>query len=100
MEPFSAPVALLEGAVPRKSPRLWDGRSASKQPLNPNHQTLKLVSRHWPCLYFAGCCNQILWWAFVKAAYRAFITRVCGGNIVFKATAKGQQLLWCMVLKL
>ena len=36
-----------------------------------------------------GCCNQILWWCFVKAAWRAWVTTVFGGSIVFKATAKG-----------
>ena len=38
---------------------------------------LPLVCRHFEALWFANVANAILWWAFVKAWWRALITRLC-----------------------
>ncbi|BDA41271.1 Cellulose synthase 1 [Coccomyxa sp. Obi] len=47
---------------------------------------------HLEALWFANVANSILWWAFVKAWWRAFITRLfcCCAKMSFKATAKGK----------
>ncbi|KAK9908885.1 hypothetical protein WJX75_004221 [Coccomyxa subellipsoidea] len=47
---------------------------------------------HFEALWFANIANSILWWAFVKAWWRAFITRLfcCCSRMSFKATAKGK----------
>lgn len=44
-------------------------------------------------MWFASVANSILWWAFLKAMYRATIGRWLAGTIVFKVTAKGLQKL-------
>jgi hypothetical protein len=35
------------------------------------------VHRHFEAIWFANVANSILWWAFVKAWWRALITRLC-----------------------
>jgi cellulose synthase/poly-beta-1,6-N-acetylglucosamine synthase-like glycosyltransferase len=49
--------------------------------------------RHFKSMWFAAVANSILWWAFLKALYRATIGRWFAGTIVFKVTAKGLQKL-------
>ena len=49
--------------------------------------------RHLKSMWFAAVANSILWWAFLKAMYRATIGRWFAGTIVFKVTAKGLQKL-------
>lgn len=44
-------------------------------------------------MWFAAVANSILWWAFLKAMYRATIGKWFAGTIVFKVTAKGLQKL-------
>lgn len=44
-------------------------------------------------MWFAAVANSILWWAFLKAMYRATIGKWLAGTIVFKVTAKGLQKL-------
>lgn len=49
--------------------------------------------RHVEALWFANVANSILWWAYVKAAWRMLLARVffcCAGGVTFKATAKGK----------
>jgi cellulose synthase/poly-beta-1,6-N-acetylglucosamine synthase-like glycosyltransferase len=48
---------------------------------------------HLKSMWFAAVANSILWWAFLKAMYRATIGRWFAGTIVFKVTAKGLQKL-------
>ena len=33
--------------------------------------------------------NSLLWWSYVKACWRSFISKITRKNITFKATAKG-----------
>ena len=42
------------------------------------------------CLWFANLANNLLWWAYVKAAWRSLMARIffCCSQITFKATAK------------
>jgi len=49
--------------------------------------------RHFKSMWFAAVANSILWWAFLKAMYRATIGRWFAGTLVFKVTAKGLQKL-------
>ena len=49
--------------------------------------------RHLKSMWFAAVANSILWWAFLKAMYRATIGRWFAGTLVFKVTAKGLQKL-------
>ena len=42
-------------------------------------------------MWFASVSNSILWWAYLKAMYRATLGRWLSGTIVFKVTAKGLQ---------
>ena len=46
--------------------------------------------RHTECLWFANLANNLLWWAYVKAAWRSLMARIffCCSQITFKATAK------------
>jgi len=44
-------------------------------------------------MWFASVSNSVLWFAFLKALYRATIGRWLSGTIVFKVTAKGLQRL-------
>jgi endoglucanase len=48
--------------------------------------------RHVEALWFADIANSILWWAYVKAAWRMLWARVffCCSSVHFKATAKGK----------
>jgi len=48
--------------------------------------------RHLEPLWFANVANQILWWAYIKAAWRMLWARVffCFSKVTFKATAKGK----------
>ena len=48
--------------------------------------------RHIEALWFANVANSILWWAYVKAAWRMLLARVffCFSSVTFKATAKGK----------
>ena len=48
--------------------------------------------RHTEALWFANLANNLLWWAYVKAAWRSLMARVffCCSQITFKATAKGK----------
>lgn len=48
---------------------------------------------HLKSMWFASVANSVLWWAFLKAMYRATIGRWLSGTIVFKVTAKGLQRL-------
>ncbi|KAK9828913.1 hypothetical protein WJX72_002766 [[Myrmecia] bisecta] len=43
---------------------------------------------HWKPLWFANVANNILWFAFVKACFRA-VGASCGKSITFKTTLKG-----------
>ena len=47
--------------------------------------------RHVEALWFADVANAILWWAYVKAAWRMLWARIffCCSRVSFKATAKG-----------
>ncbi|KAK9823799.1 hypothetical protein WJX72_005584 [[Myrmecia] bisecta] len=45
--------------------------------------------RHFEALWFANVANQLLWWTYVKACWRAFTSKICLQSITFKATAKG-----------
>ena len=47
---------------------------------------------HIEALWFANVANSILWWAYVKAAWRMLMARIffCFSNVTFKATAKGK----------
>lgn len=40
-------------------------------------------------MYFANVANSLLWWSYVKACWRSFISKITRKNITFKATAKG-----------
>ena len=44
-------------------------------------------------MWFASCANSILWFAFLKAMYRATLGKYIAGAITFKVTAKGLQSL-------
>ena len=44
-------------------------------------------------MWFASCANSILWFAFLKAMYRATLGKYLAGAITFKVTAKGLQSL-------
>ncbi|KAK9785110.1 hypothetical protein WJX73_006875 [Symbiochloris irregularis] len=44
--------------------------------------------KHLQGLWFAGIANNILWWAFAKAAFNALAAKL-GRDITFKATVKG-----------
>lgn len=44
-------------------------------------------------MWFASCANSILWFAFLKAMWRATIGKYIAGAITFKVTAKGLQSL-------
>lgn len=46
---------------------------------------------HFKAMWFASVCNSILWFAYLKAAYRATIGKFLTGKIVFKSTLKGLQ---------
>jgi endoglucanase len=48
--------------------------------------------RHVEALWFADTANAILWWAYVKAAWRMLVARIffCCSRVSFKATAKGK----------
>ncbi|KAK9846433.1 hypothetical protein WJX81_003716 [Elliptochloris bilobata] len=50
------------------------------------------VPWHVESLWFANVCNQLMWWAYVKAFLRSLLSRVCCCfmRIAFKATAKGK----------
>ena len=48
---------------------------------------------HLKSMWFASVANSILWFAFLKAMYRATVGRWLSGTIVFKVTAKGLQKL-------
>ena len=48
---------------------------------------------HLKSMWFSSVANAILWFAFLKAMYRATIGRWLSGTIVFKVTAKGLQRL-------
>ena len=48
---------------------------------------------HLKSMWFASVSNSILWFAYLKAMYRATIGRWLSGTIVFKVTAKGLQKL-------
>ncbi|KAK9810557.1 hypothetical protein WJX73_000559 [Symbiochloris irregularis] len=47
---------------------------------------------HTEALWFANLANNLLWWAYVKAAWRSLMARIffCCSQITFKATAKGK----------
>jgi cellulose synthase/poly-beta-1,6-N-acetylglucosamine synthase-like glycosyltransferase len=45
-------------------------------------------TKHIKPLWFANIANQILWWTFVKACWRA-LGSTCGKAITFKTTLKG-----------
>lgn len=44
-------------------------------------------------MWFASVSNCVLWFAFLKAMWRATVGRWLSGTIVFKVTAKGLQKL-------
>lgn len=48
---------------------------------------------HIKSMWFSSVANAILWFAFLKAMYRATVGRWLSGTIVFKVTAKGLQRL-------
>ncbi|KAK9804363.1 hypothetical protein WJX72_009368 [[Myrmecia] bisecta] len=48
--------------------------------------------KHIEALWFANIANQILWFTFVKACWRA-MNSVCGKTITFKTTLKGASKL-------
>ena len=48
---------------------------------------------HLKSMWFSSVANSILWFAFLKAMYRATVGRWLSGTIVFKVTAKGLQRL-------
>jgi hypothetical protein len=50
-------------------------------------------------MWFASVSNCILWFAFLKAMYRATVGRWLSGTIVFKVTAKGLQRLNSLPLR-
>ena len=56
--------------------------------------------RHVEALWFADVANAILWWAYVKAAWRMLWARVffCCSRVSFKATAKGKGRLQASVI--
>jgi hypothetical protein len=54
---------------------------------------------HLKSMWFASVSNSILWWAFLKAMYRATVGRWLSGTIVFKVTAKGLQRLTNLPLR-
>ena len=43
-------------------------------------------------LWFANVANNILWWTFVKAAYRS-ASSLSGKTLTFKSTLKGKGML-------
>jgi hypothetical protein len=43
--------------------------------------------KHIEALWFANVANQILWWTYVKACWRA-LSSACGQSITFKTTLK------------
>lgn len=47
---------------------------------------------HFKPLWFANVANNILWWTFVKACWRA-VGSTMGKGITFKTTIKGRGLL-------
>ena len=53
-------------------------------------KSTKSGCRHMECLWFANLANNLLWWAYVKAAWRSLMARLffCCSQITFKATAK------------
>ena len=48
---------------------------------------------HLKSMWFSSIANSILWFAFLKAAWRASFGRMLSGTIMFKVTAKGLQKL-------
>ncbi|KDD72154.1 hypothetical protein H632_c3780p0, partial [Helicosporidium sp. ATCC 50920] len=54
---------------------------------------------HLKSMWFSGIANNVLWYAFLKAMYRATIGRWIDGNIVFKVTAKGLQRMGALPLR-
>jgi cellulose synthase/poly-beta-1,6-N-acetylglucosamine synthase-like glycosyltransferase len=44
---------------------------------------------HMEALWFANVANQLLWWTYIKACWRALTAKLCFSTITFKATAKG-----------
>ncbi|KAI7842235.1 hypothetical protein COHA_004148 [Chlorella ohadii] len=46
---------------------------------------------HLKSMWFSSVANSILWFAFLKAMYRATLGRWIDGKITFKVTAKGLQ---------
>ena len=48
---------------------------------------------HLKSMWFSSVANSILWFAFLKAMYRATLGRWIDGKITFKVTAKGLQRL-------
>lgn len=54
---------------------------------------------HLKSMWFTSVSNNILWFAFLKAMYRATIGRYIDGSIVFKVTAKGLQRMNALPLR-
>ena len=45
--------------------------------------------RHLEALFFANTCNAIMWWSYLKGAWRAGVAAVGAGGLAFKTTLKG-----------
>ncbi|CAL8470908.1 g10450 [Coccomyxa elongata] len=53
---------------------------------------------HVEALWFANVANQLMWWTYVKALWRA-VNSICGSTIKFKTTLKGASMLMNSALR-
>lgn len=49
--------------------------------------------KHVEALWFANVGNQVLWWTYVKACWRALGSACSGAGITFKTTMKVRRTL-------
>ena len=47
--------------------------------------------KHVEALWFANVGNQVLWWTYVKACWRALGSACAGKGITFKTTMKARR---------
>ena len=51
--------------------------------------------KHIEALWFANVGNQVLWWTYVKACWRAAGSACAGKGITFKTTMKVRRRAQC-----
>ena len=65
------------------------GRGFRRGHDDPSHPPSVRSVRHLEALWFANVCNSIMWWTYMKAAWRALVSAVGMHGITFKTTLKG-----------